>query len=118
MPRRAGLAARLREAVDAIVRALAADDRAAAEKAARASGLATAAAVDPAIEPLRPPAFLQPGVQAPRGFDRPADPLRAGAPRGATLESPAGRHVDARGVPRRLPPGRGPLTVAAPPRSW
>jgi hypothetical protein len=71
--------------IDGVLRGLAAGDQGAAEQAARASGLATAAEVDPAIKRALPPAFLQLGMQTHQGFDRLADRLRAGVPRDAAL---------------------------------
>lgn len=73
------------ESVHGILRALAAGDLAAAEKAARASGLGAAADMDPAVKSGVPAPFLQLGMQTHRGFDRLADELRAGASAGDAL---------------------------------
>jgi hypothetical protein len=78
------------ESVNGVLHALAGGDLAAAEKAARASGLATAADMDPAIRAALPPAFLQLGMQTHRAFDGLADRLRAGASREAALTGLAG----------------------------
>lgn len=75
------------ESVNGVLRALAAGDLAAGEKAARASGLATAADVEPEVKRALPPQFLSLGMQTHRGFDRVAEELRAGAAREAIVAS-------------------------------
>ncbi len=78
------------ESVAAITRSLAADDRAAIAKAARASGTATAADVDPHIEHALPESFRQLGMQAHQGFDALAAQAQGGAASDAMLKSLAG----------------------------
>jgi hypothetical protein len=75
------------ESVNGVLRALGTGDLAAAEKAARASGLATAADVEPEVKRALPPQFLSLGMQTHRGFDRLADELRAGAARERAVAS-------------------------------
>ncbi|HET9492590.1 MAG TPA: hypothetical protein VFR64_22930 [Methylomirabilota bacterium] len=75
------------ESVNGVLRALATGDLAAGEKAARASGLATAADVEPEVKRALPPQFLSLGMQTHRGFDRVAEELRAGAAREAIVAS-------------------------------
>jgi hypothetical protein len=75
------------ESVHGVLRALATGDLAAGEKAARASGLATAADVEPEVKRALPPQFLSLGMQTHRGFDRVAENLRAGAAREAIVAS-------------------------------
>src|SRR5574337_146033 len=64
--------------VGGIVQGLAADDLPAAEKAARASGMAVAADTDPQIKTLLPQQFLELGMQTHMGFDKLADQMKAG----------------------------------------
>lgn len=64
--------------VSGIVQGLASDDLPVAEKAARASGMAHAADVDPQIQKLLPQPFLELGMQTHMGFDRLADQIKAG----------------------------------------
>ncbi|MDE2484741.1 MAG: hypothetical protein KGL32_05765 [candidate division NC10 bacterium] len=64
--------------VGGIVQGVAADDLPAAEQAARASGMAVAADVDPQIEKLLPQPFLKLGMQTHMGFDMLADQMKAG----------------------------------------
>ena len=75
------------ESVNGVLRGLATGDLAAGEKAARASGLATAADVEPEVKRALPPQFLSLGMQTHRGFDRVAEELRAGAAREAIVAS-------------------------------
>lgn len=70
-----------------IVQGLATDDLAGAEKAARASGMAVAADVDPELKKLLPQSFLQLGMQTHRGFDQLADRIKAGATTQDALKS-------------------------------
>jgi cytochrome c556 len=78
------------EALNGVLHALTTGDRAAAERAARAAGMATAADVDPEIKKRLPPAFLQLGMQTHTSFDRVANRLRAGASVDETLRNLAG----------------------------
>ncbi len=71
--------------VGGIVQGLATDDLAAAEKAARASGMAVAADVDPQIKKLLPQQFLELGMQTHRGFDKLADQIKTGGGRDDTI---------------------------------
>jgi cytochrome c556 len=73
------------ESVNGVLRGLSSGDRAAAEKAARAAGLATAADVQPEVKRALPPPFLSLGMQTHRAFDRLADELRGGASGEAVL---------------------------------
>lgn len=75
------------ESLNGVLHGLATGDLAAAEKAARASGLATAADVEPEIKRALPPPFLRLGMQTHRGFDRLAEQLRTGASRDAVVAS-------------------------------
>lgn len=68
-----------------IVHGLATNDLSAAEKAARASGMADAADVDPQIKQRLPRQFLELGMQTHRGFDKLADQIQAGASRDDTI---------------------------------
>jgi len=76
--------------VSGVVQGLGVDDLAAAEQAARASGMAAAVDVDPRLRQALPPEFLQLGMQTHRSFDALADRIRAGAPRGEILQALAG----------------------------
>lgn len=73
------------QSVSGIVQGLAANDLPAVEKAARASGMAAAADVDPQIEKLLPRQFLELGMQTHRGFDKLADQIKAGGSRDDTI---------------------------------
>lgn len=68
------------ESLHGVLSGLAAGDRTAAERAARAAGMGTAADVDPEIKRQLPPGFLSLGMRTHQGFDRLADQIRAGAP--------------------------------------
>lgn len=77
------------ESLGGVVQGLAAGDLAAAEKAARAAGMAAAADVQPEIKGQLPPGFRELGMQTHLAFDRLADGLRAGASRDGALRSVA-----------------------------
>ncbi|HEX2479153.1 MAG TPA: hypothetical protein VHK45_07715 [Geminicoccaceae bacterium] len=66
------------ESVAAVVAALSEGDTAAAAQAARASGMAMAVDVDPALRELLPAAFVELGMATHRGFDTLADQLEQG----------------------------------------
>jgi cytochrome c556 len=66
------------ESVAAVVAALSEGDTAAAAQAARASGMAMAVDVDPALRELLPAAFVELGMATHRGFDTLADKLEQG----------------------------------------
>ncbi len=68
---------RMLESVNGIAQGLVSNDLAAIEKAARASGMASAADVDPQVENRLPPMFLTLGVQTHKGFDNLADRIKA-----------------------------------------
>ena len=70
-----------------IVQGLATDDLVGAEKAARASGMAVAADVDPELKKVLPQSFLQLGMQTHKGFDQLADRINAGARTQESLKS-------------------------------
>ena len=72
-------------AVGDILRALAANDSAAAAKAARASGMAKAADGEREIKRRLPPPFLQLAMKTHATFDTIADALDASAPRDQVL---------------------------------
>jgi hypothetical protein len=76
--------------VSGILQNLAAADLLAAEKAARASGMAVAADVDPQIEKHLPQLFLELGVKTHKGFDGLADRMKAGASRDDVIRELAG----------------------------
>jgi cytochrome c556 len=65
--------------LDGLLRALAAEDRASAVKAARAAGMATAVDVDPHVERDLPEAFRALGVATHQGFDALAERIEGGA---------------------------------------
>lgn len=65
--------------INGVIAGLAARDPAAAEKAARAAGMGTAADVDPAVKAALPREFLLLGMGTHRGFDALADRIRSGA---------------------------------------
>lgn len=71
--------------VSGVVQGLAANDLAAAENAARSSGMTHSADVDPAIKARLPREFLQLAMQTHQGFDRLADQIKAGGARDAVL---------------------------------
>jgi hypothetical protein len=75
------------QSLSGVLHALAANDLAGAEQAARASGMGTAADVQPEIRMQLPPAFLQLGMQTHRGFDALADQLKGGGARETVLKS-------------------------------
>jgi cytochrome c556 len=88
-PARDGILAEMRgmlAAIDAVLRAVASDDRAAAERAARSVGMAAAVDVDPEVKRQLPQGFLMLGMQTHRAFDGLADLLKAGAPTDETLK--------------------------------
>lgn len=90
-PERDAVRAEMRQmlaSVDGIVRAVSSGDLAAAEAAARASGMATA--VDPRLEKKLPAAFLEMGERVHHGFDELADAAKTNAPRDALLTRLAG----------------------------
>jgi cytochrome c556 len=74
------------ESVHAIVRGLESGDFAAVETAARASGMQTAADVQPEIRRTLPPAFLSLGMQTHKAFDALADAVNARPSRDVALE--------------------------------
>lgn len=76
---------RMLESVNAILHAVQANDLAAIERAARASGMAMAADVDPRLRERLPPPFLQLGMATHRGFDELADAVKAGGTREQAL---------------------------------
>jgi hypothetical protein len=76
--------------VSGILQNLAAGDLLAGEKAARASGIAVAADVDPRIEQHLPQPFLELGVKTHNGFDSLADRMKAGASRDDVIRELAG----------------------------
>ena len=85
-PERDAVRAEMRQmlaSVDGIVRAVSSGDRAAAEAAARASGMATA--VDPRLEKKLPTAFLEMGERVHHGFDELADAAKTNVPKDALL---------------------------------
>jgi hypothetical protein len=63
------------ESVSGVVAALSEGDMAAAAQAARASGMAAAVDVDPAVRALLPAAFVELGMATHQGFDALADQL-------------------------------------------
>ena len=69
------------ESVNAVLHAVVANDLAAAERAARASGTATAVEVDPEVMRRLLPPFRQLGLQAHRAFDDLADRIKSGGTR-------------------------------------
>lgn len=69
------------QAVNGVLHAVVTGDLAAAEKAARAAGMVTAADVDPQVMGSLPPPFRQLGMQTHKGFDELADRLRGGGTR-------------------------------------
>jgi hypothetical protein len=64
------------ESINGILQGVATGDITAAEKAARASGMTTAADVDPQIKQRLPEAFLALGMQTHKAFDALADQLK------------------------------------------
>ena len=73
--------------VSRILQAVVADDIAAVEEAARASGIAMAADVDPQISKELPQPFLQLGMQTHKRFDELADQVKAVGTRDDVLQS-------------------------------
>jgi hypothetical protein len=71
--------------VSGVLQGLAADDRAAVEKAARASGMVMA--VDPRLKQKLPRQFLEMGMATHRKFDQLADAAKGGAPSDQALRS-------------------------------
>jgi hypothetical protein len=69
---------RMLESVNRVLAAVAAGNLRAAEVAARASGMAMAADVDPTVMRALPAGFRELGMQTHRGFDALADRLKAG----------------------------------------
>ena len=65
------------ESVNRILQALAAGDTEAVEKAARATGMASAADVNPQVKQELPQPFLALGMQTHKGFDTLADRMKA-----------------------------------------
>jgi hypothetical protein len=63
------------ESISGVVTALAEGDSAAAAQAARASGMAAAVDVDPAVRALLPAAFVELGMATHQGFDALAEQL-------------------------------------------
>lgn len=78
---------RMLESVSGVLQALAAQDLAAAETAARSSGMAMAADADPALMRQLPPLFRELGMMTHRGFDVVADRARARQPREELLHA-------------------------------
>jgi mono/diheme cytochrome c family protein len=66
------------ESINGILRAVDAKDTAAIEAAARPSGLAMAAEMDPSIVQQLPVAFRELGMRTHRGFDELVERMRAG----------------------------------------
>lgn len=75
------------QSLHGIIVALGAGDRDAAAKAARASGMGTAADVEPEIKRQLPPSFLALGKQTHTTFDRLADDIQANGPGERTLKA-------------------------------
>lgn len=73
------------QSLGGVLHGLAANDLPAAEKAARVSGIQTAADVDPEIKQRLPRPFLQLGMQTHQAFDRVADQIKAGGSRDQAL---------------------------------
>jgi hypothetical protein len=69
------------ESVNGVLQGLVAGDTLAVEKAARASGMAAAADVDPQIRQRLPQAFLMLGMGTHKAFDALADRMAAGGTR-------------------------------------
>lgn len=83
---RDGVLAEMRQmlaSVSGVLQSLAVGDLAAAERAARASGMGKT--VDPRLRDRLPPEFLQLGMSSHRGWDALADAIRAGATREEAL---------------------------------
>jgi cytochrome c556 len=75
------------ESVNGIVKGVAGGDLAAVETAARASGMAVAADVDPQVMQALPPFFRQLGMRTHQGFDHLADRMKAGGTRDDALRA-------------------------------
>jgi len=73
------------ESVGGILQGLTAGDAAAAEKAARASGIGKAADVNPHIKARLPQPFLELAMHTHRGFDTLADRIKAGSSQTDTI---------------------------------
>lgn len=82
------------DSINKILQALVANDLPAIEKAARASGMASAADVDPQVEKLLPLAFLTLGTQTHKGFDALADRMKARGTREDAIKGLAGLTVN------------------------
>jgi hypothetical protein len=78
------------ESVNGVLRGVAANDLAAAEKAARAAGTVMAVEMDPAMMRALLPAFRELGLQTHRAFDELADRLKAGGTREDAIRGLAG----------------------------
>ena len=78
------------ESINGILQGVAVGDMTAAEKAARASGMATAADVDPQIKQQLPPAFLALGMQTHKAFDALADQVKSSGTQEAVIKGLAG----------------------------
>ncbi|HET7853847.1 MAG TPA: hypothetical protein VFM04_05260 [Candidatus Methylomirabilis sp.] len=72
--------------VSAILQALTANDLLSVERAARASGMAMAADVDPQVEKHLPKPFLDLGMKTHQGFDELADRVKAGGTRDEVIQ--------------------------------
>jgi hypothetical protein len=97
------------ESVNGVLRGVAANDLAAAEKAARASGTAMAVEMDPALMQRLLPAFRELGLQT-HGVDDLADRI-AHARRRDPGAGPGDGEL--RGMPCRVPARRGPVSHRA-----
>lgn len=75
------------ESLHGVLSGLGSGDRAAAERAARAAGMGTAADVEPAVMRQLPAGFRALGMQTHQGFDRLADQIRGGASVPETLDA-------------------------------
>jgi cytochrome c556 len=73
--------------VSGVLQGLGAKDMATVEEAARASGIAMAADVNPQIRKRLPQTFLDLGMKTHNGFDELADQVKAGASREDVIES-------------------------------
>lgn len=80
----------LLESLDGIIKGVAADDLAAVQSAARASGTAMAADMDPEVQAFLPPPFLDLGMRTHRAFDELAADVAAGASKERVLQALAG----------------------------
>lgn len=73
--------------VSTIIQALATGDFASVEEAARASGIAMAADVDPQIRKQLPEPFVNLGMRTHKGFDKLAEQVKAGGTQESILQS-------------------------------